>query len=136
MNPGDKIKHVYCIRRFFMQGRTLTTWTYIGPFVSRGSVVDPFHFDTDPKRILLRIRPKIEKNNNFFYTFFLLITQKIIYYYMNIESIKGSHKKKSFFSGPATKAPTIEVSGHIFLELQKKFFFLNGRVTKVFLRLP
>ena len=36
---------------------------------------------------------------------------------------KGS-RKKFFFSRPATKAlsPPLELSGHIFLELQKKFF--------------
>ena len=51
-----------------------------------------------------------------------------------------------FFSGPATKTLPLELSGHIFwgnffgifLDLQKKWFFLVARPLKkeIFLRLP
>ena len=66
------------------------------------SAADPFHIDTDPDhwirfvetrlRIMLQIRPKIEKKN-YFYNFFILITHKMIYYYINLENINSNEKK-------------------------------------------
>ena len=45
-------------------------------------------------RIMLRIRPKIDKKKQFFYFFFHLITQKMIYYYIDREENINSNEKK------------------------------------------